>query len=249
MTFMIVLAGLLCERFFEFSAYRHWSLFFRYQTWLHIRYAATPPQILFLASVLPPVLILLYIDTALSNGLLSLLKLGLGLFVLIVCLGPQNFWADRFATVHANNVKTSCLDPQALQATFSMSECAIFGPVFWFILLGPAGALLYRLTQLSTRNSTELSTFSGQVLQIIDVLPVKMLTFLFALTGNFMPSFAVWKRHLRSTENNQLLFESGQAAIEPHLTPVDAIKAAVALIDRSLMLWMTVLAVVVLLCR
>jgi len=87
------------------------------------------------------------------------------------------------------------LDPNALHAwvqrrlAYSGFE-RWFAPVFYFLLVGPAGALAYRLLQLAARTDRDGSVVSAaeRVLHALDWLPLRFLAFSCALTGDFVAS-------------------------------------------------------------
>lgn len=73
-----------------------------------------------------------------------------------------------------------------------------FAVVFWFYFLGPWAALFYRLLHLTlTQNSTDSErAMIREWLQWIEWLPVRILGLAFAITGNFVACFGVWREHL-----------------------------------------------------
>ena len=65
-----------------------------------------------------------------------------------------------------------------------------FAVVFYFVVLGAAGALAYRLLQLSvgSQDQGEMRRLQQSVLHVVDWLPARFLVFAFALTGDYMGS-------------------------------------------------------------
>lgn len=59
-----------------------------------------------------------------------------------------------------------------------------FAVLFYFLLLGPVGALAYRLLQLSTVGNSA----GSRLLQLADWVPARLLAASFTLTGNFVES-------------------------------------------------------------
>ena len=59
-----------------------------------------------------------------------------------------------------------------------------FAVLFYFLLLGPVGALAYRLLQLACEGSTE----DKRILFYVDWVPVRLLAATFTLAGNFVAS-------------------------------------------------------------
>jgi AmpE protein len=129
-----------------------------------------------------------------------------------------------------------------------------FPPVFYFCLLGPAGALSYRLAQLG-RGGPE-PQLSGRLVFLLDWVPARLLAAVFVLTGDFVASR---ERALQGIldyrcEASALLSQVGGAAVGPlpgGLEPEDAAaeecSAVQALLSRSAGAWLIGIAVLALL--
>ena len=63
-----------------------------------------------------------------------------------------------------------------------------FGVIFYFVLLGPAAALAYRLLQMASRG--EFAGQAKQCLTVADWLPARVLALTFSLAGDFVGSRA-----------------------------------------------------------
>jgi adenosylcobinamide-phosphate synthase len=87
----------------------------------------------------------------------------------------------------------------------------VFGVFFWFVLLstlgfGPAGAVLYRMTEFASRywayrNRTvgepineRLMQLSQRLFNLVDHLPARLTAFGFAVVGNFEEAVSCWRR-------------------------------------------------------
>jgi AmpE protein len=71
-----------------------------------------------------------------------------------------------------------------------------FAVVFWFFLLGPAAALFYRILQLLQRDAHSGAgerRWLAQWLLWLEWLPARLLGLAFAITGNFVDCFRVWR--------------------------------------------------------
>ena len=72
----------------------------------------------------------------------------------------------------------------------------LFGVLFWFVLLGPFGAVLFFLSHLARgrwEGESDLLTPTGQVVQALDWLPARALAISFAVVGNFEAAMRSWK--------------------------------------------------------
>jgi AmpE protein len=136
----------------------------------------------------------------------------------------------------------------------------IYPVLFWFMLLGPGGALLYRLSK-QYRNfddcSEEDGRISNAVIHALEWLPVRITGLAFAVVGVFANS----TRHLLDslmdweTPAEDLLFELAELAITVReAEPVDAqqflrkaglhMKAVQELLHRVLLFWIALIAIV-----
>ena len=87
----------------------------------------------------------------------------------------------------------------------------VFGVFFWFVVLstlglGPAGAVLYRLAELSSRYwafksrtvgapiNERLLELSQRLFRLMDHVPARMTAFGFAVVGNFEEAVTCWRR-------------------------------------------------------
>jgi len=192
----------------------------------------------------------------------------LGVAVLLYCLGPRNFWADIFACTNSltqgdtalasENLKKAFgvagtsdeqgLHRQFLSRIFVVANSRVFAVVFWFTLLGPVGAVLYRVLVLSERSFGELAKKAQLGL---DWAPVRVFTLFFALAGHFMKAFTCWRAQAtQGLDSNQaMLSDCGLAALDiaddKHLATDGSVeRSAVALLDRVFIITLAVVAAV-----
>lgn len=133
-----------------------------------------------------------------------------------------------------------------------------FAVIFWFVLLGPAAALAYRLFKIiaqKPQTSEEEQVILDNAVYIAEWLPVRILGFTFALAGNF-------ERCIRVCRDNVL--ESLSAVDWLDACGIEAISEAIPasgsdeefraqasselhscqqLLTRSLLCWVVILAV------
>ena len=130
--------------------------------------------------------------------------------------------------------------------------------VFWFLVLGPAGTLLYILTTMYEDRVQEDDVEAPLVRQVVFwmELPVaRLTTLLFALVGNFGSAMSRWLEGALdfSRDNDEFLADMADAAV-PALTP-DTIESFVrvhkdrnpelrVLMERSLYGWVGLAAIV-----
>ena len=133
-----------------------------------------------------------------------------------------------------------------------------FAVLFYFVMLGPAGALAYRLLQLS-RQAPERG-LAVRLLYYADWIPVRLLAAGFALTGDFLGSRDELVASVSGTQQGSgaVLLEVGRAAIgasDVESTGAEASFATVAarevtdlqaLLARSAGAWLVAISLLVL---
>jgi len=268
MTFIITVVSLLIERFFDWGHIRQWRWFTRYQLWLSTRLVKLPSYVILLISLLPLLLVVGLINLLLSHVLFGVLKLVFGIIVLMYCLGPKNFWAQVYICMTELNKENPAagelrvkellgitLAPHSdgfhlafARALFLEANRRVFAPLFWFVLLGPVGAVLYRSIDLSRLNGVTLSQSAAKAEGYLDWLPVRLYTFLFALAGHFAKVLPIWRKgfFLSPIANDTYVSECGIAAIDPIEANQIPEQDTLSLLDRVFVIWLVILAIVIL---
>lgn len=206
--------------------------------------------------ILPPVLIieLLYVwwTHALYSHIItySLLSLILAVFVLLYCLGGFNLGSPAPTTTLVAKTEHE----KEIAGLLIEANQNIFAVLFWFVVFGPAGALLYRLIELLGRHTekADYAMLSKKARLILDWIPSRLLAFGSALMSHFMVVLKTWAKHVLSgiDNNDHLLAECGYIAFEVEqehkFSSVEEIRKQVLnLIDRSLILWLVIIALVI----
>lgn len=134
-----------------------------------------------------------------------------------------------------------------LNNIFIAANARLFAVIFWFLILGPVGACLYRLIGLlspgaqTTTSEYDIAHAAQTVQAILDWFPIRLLTFLFALSGHFVQVLETWRKYFSFGLNNNetMLTECGIAALglqdqDKDKIPEDgsAERHAAGLIDR-----------------
>src|SRR5690606_423359 len=241
-------------------------------------------------ALLPPILLVALFQLALATPLLGLAGLLFGIAVLFYSWGPRDLDVDVEAIVAAPDPiarreaalklwpdpQRAVLDaPGMVSAVFTAAQRRWFGVLFWFLLLGAAGALLYRLVALAADGQEArllpAGTLSGaRWLHALMDWPVgQLMTFAMALVGNFDTVVGAWKEHGGASFDMDAAFlaaagrasvraevaEQAEEYIEEGLTAPDLatqlgelpeLRDAMSLVWRILLLWLAVLALFVL---
>jgi AmpE protein len=276
MTFIVTLIALLLERFFDWSHLRRWDWFSAYQQAIMRRLPGKAPYLILGCIILPLLAATLLIQILLQNVLFGFVELLFQLFIFIYCLGQQNLWADTFASLSMLIRSDAKVDVEKLKVSFGVTETGlslhqallsnlfiqanrrVFAVVFWFVILGPTGALLYRTVALSASplSKQEISpdvVIAARSLQsLLDWIPVRLLTLFFALGGHFAKVLSYWRKKAAwgLNMNDQVLTECGMAALgdnDDHIAQDgSAERNAIGLLDRAFVITLVVIAVLVL---
>lgn len=135
-----------------------------------------------------------------------------------------------------------------------------FAVVFYFLLFGVFGALVYRLTSLyrsqcrdENENENEIVTLDA-IITVLDWIPARLLALAFAITGDFVATMTPLMDSLVEPlqSSKKLLSDAAHAALmitaNPALTAEDnEINALQALLSRSAVAWLAIIAFLTLL--
>ena len=107
----------------------------------------------------------------------------------------------------------------SIETALSASHRHVFAVLLWFVILpGPLGALLYRLSHLVSeywRERGEFGRFAGQLFRVVDWLPARATAAAFAVVGNFEEAVYCWRRQSTRWYDNGLgvVLASGAGAL------------------------------------
>jgi AmpE protein len=146
----------------------------------------------------------------------DVLRLLFDVLVLLYGFGPRVFEADLEAILAApdrpsreaagqrlaDHGETIAWNAHALGEAIALAALRRrFGVLFWFFLLGPAGALLYRLAQALGREESAHTVADDATARrfanVLDWLPAQLLVFTLALVGHWDAVFGAWRRWRR----------------------------------------------------
>ncbi|RDZ26233.1 hypothetical protein [Lysobacter silvisoli] len=236
-------------------------------------------------ALLPPLLAVGLFQLALDEPLYGLAGLVFGVVVLFYVWGPRDLDLDVDAIVAARDPlsrreaaarlwpegETPSLDGGSLvEAVFRNALRRWFGVLFWFLLLGPFGAVLYRLTALAVEGEAarevpgETGAGARTLLAILEWPVAQLLTLAMALVGNFDTVIGAWRESGGASFNldNRFLGAVARASVRTELAEEAAeyaeeggsalvaselpeLRDAMSLVWRSLLVWLAVLALFV----
>lgn len=246
-----------------------------------------------LVLVLPPLIVIGLLQWLLAGWLFGLVSLVFAIIVLLFALGPldvvntveeyiearrnedserSNFYFERL-TGEPPPASPQEEGRTMVGAILYQGHDHLFATLFWFCILGPMGAVFYRMAaEAALRPSPALvarpalQRSARDVLGVLGWLPARVVAFGYAMTGSFEAAL----RNLRGggppgadllAENRGLLIKTGTAALRSSFEDeeedtgvgerrtgdrVAAVDAARALGLRTAIFWLAVLALLTL---
>ncbi len=116
----------------------------------------------------------------------------------------------------------------AIEEALLASHRHVYAPLFWFTILGPAGALLYRLSRhfcyvwQVERDEDDAGSFgeaARRAFAVLDWLPVRLTAASFAIVGNFEDAIFCWRGQAERwpEEASGILLAAGAGALSVRL--------------------------------
>jgi AmpE protein len=255
--------------------------------------AASPRGIAALAALLAlalPVLPVAVADRALGGHLFGLPQLALAVLILLLSFGPRDLrdevddYVDALGRGDrdgADRLAKELLEGDAAgrgsgrreaveEAVFVQANNRIFGVIFWFMLLGPAGAWLFRVSDLMRRRAafeaarpSDMPRATGSAPALVHGLlawiPARLAALSYAFAGGFEDAIGNWRSAVDHASRGlldrteDLLARVGKGSLQPSLAGVapDALDAETAqgawrIVARSAWIWLAVIALLVL---
>jgi AmpE protein len=191
-------------------------------------------------ALVPPLAVVGLFQLALREPLYGLAGLVFAVAVLFYAWGPRDLDLDVDAIINAPDATSRreamarlwpgaaplTIDGGALvSAVFQNALRRWFGVLFWFLVLGPCGALLYRLTVLASEGSyahklpAEAAEGARTLLQLLDWPVAQLLTLSLALVGNFDTVLGAWREAggASFTLDHRFLDAAGRASVRTEL--------------------------------
>ncbi len=277
MALICILIGIIFERFSDLlENLRNFDWFDNYSRWLlnTLPGLGSQHQSSIIILLLPVMLVMALLQIWFDDQLLGLVDLLFGITIFAFSLGPKNLsrQIDRYLQAHEDgddasaNIEANAIlqneaptDPDqqivaVMRAILHESNDRCFAVIFWFVLLGPFGALLYRLTAhtMRTTGSATLANAACQLQAILAWAPAHLMAMGYALTGNYEGAKQEYYGKNKQSDladcNYHTLITAGQGALKD-CSPNDetaCIRSARALVLRTLVVWLAFIAILTL---
>lgn len=267
MSLIAILLSLLVERFLgSMAELRQFGWFHRYCRLLANRlrgrpYLNGPAAVLLLLA--PPLLLTGAIDYYLGQ-FWFLLALAFAVLVLLLSFGPCDLEAEVEAFIdarerndeesaiwHASELigdeipkHSAQLTRRIMESTLGEANERLLAVVFWFVLLGPAGALLYRLSQqlmvVERDSEDDFADAAMRLHHLLAWLPARFCVLAYALAGSFVETIQAWRnepsRWPESTRHILIAAGFGALRFEPEELEEDNPEQHIEMVNETLSL-------------
>ena len=152
----------------------------------------------------------------------------------------------------ADDTEFAALPEAAASAMVLRARTRLFSPVFWFMVLGPIGAVGYRFVVLARafgdgydNTGPRFCTCLEGLLGWLDWLPNRLLVLALALAGHFSWAWSRWETADSDGEDVRLV-NAAFGAVGRSQDSLEAVEDTHALLRRALYVWVAFAAALVL---
>lgn len=231
--------------------------------------------------LLGPPLLLAWLLVHLAVGLWAPLFFLFSVLVLLYCLGPRDLEAEVEAFIAARErddeesamwharaligkelpTNSHALTRQLSENILTEANARLVAVCFWFLVLGPFGAFLYRVTSLARSGDDEegVGGSAQRLLWLLDWVPARLCALGYALSGNFVDAMHNWRESEASytDSNHGAMIGAGLGALghvdsgseDEDVVPerqTDRINQTLALVRRMVLVYLVILALLTL---
>jgi AmpE protein len=234
-----------------------------------------------------PALPVLFVSLALQSEaiLWDVAYLSFAVLIVFFCLGPRDLASEvdefceakergdsegagrvLFEMAETHRPRASDIDVVE-DAIFVQSNNRIFGVIFWFVVLGPVGAWIFRVSDLLRRRAVfeherrghadEASLIAIEAIYgLLKWIPARLAMLGYALAGSFDDAWNAWCAELVGPglaidqRNDRIIARVGKAAMTGYLSePANSSAAArnsMRIVRRTVFIWVCVIALLTL---
>jgi len=209
------------------------------------------------------------------------LSFSFAVLIVFFCLGPRDLGSEVDEFCHARNSgddeaaervllemsesehpRTSDIEVVE-DAIFVQSNNRIFGVIFWFVVLGPVGAWVFRVSDLLRRrivfqhlraedSDEKILAAIEAIYGVLKWIPARLAMLGYALNGSFDDALNAWRSELAAegtpidVRNDLLIARVGKASMSGYLDePTNSSAAArnsMRIVHRTIFLWVILIA-------
>lgn len=277
MSLIAIILALVVESFFEqLEKWRDFTWFGHWHDWVSEHFSITrfKDSPLAVVAVFLPVIVLVWLLEYLLDGVWGLFSYLFAVVVLIYSIGPidivrhvqgyvRGMRNDDSASAkqHAELILNQPIadsdhdiTQQLKKAILVRANDSLFGTLFWFIVIGAQGAILFRMACLLKERYAGvhggMAESCRDLYRILIWLPARVCVVGFALAGDFLGTFQMWQRaaDFFKTDSESLLVESGLGALNSvdasadDAPDIDGVANTMALVKRTVVVFLAILA-------
>lgn len=105
---------------------------------------------------------------------------------------------SSWESTEADHYDAAQIARSSIETILRRAHHGLFAPIFWFVILGPAGAVLYRLAHLlclewHPLDDSQFNQFPRKAFAWMDWLPARITAGSFAIVGDFEDAVYCWR--------------------------------------------------------
>ena len=254
----LILAYLISHTIQKPDKLRDFTWFKSWAKWFEKSSGIKSPELNVILTVAIPVTVIYFILSLLFGSVLGVLLVSV--LILFYVIGPHSLEEDaESGEIHKRlglrkNTKVSTL----IKTMTEVSMHRWFGVFFWYVVLGVAGALIYRLSErldFYTENDNELKSTTTRLMKVLNFPAAWMMVISLAIASDFERIFKKCKPYM-SFENiksmdDSFLYEATDFAVEICEIEPDEQKnvelVTLSVLKRMLVVWLVVVSIQVIL--
>lgn len=279
MTLLAILLGLSIEKLLPgLLQYRRYDWIDGFQTWVRSKAASIShwnDTFSLVVVVLLPILLTAFVHYRLFHWA-AIFGFVFSVIVLAYTLGPGGIFkfiqqaedlSERQDTAQLRLMATHLLKGElpaseadickAVKSKILLeTNSSVTAVMFWFAVLGPMGALLYRVSQVimisqADKDNLEYRQAANILFAMLNWIPSHLTALCYGITGSFVDALHQWKlssvkNHLNNSQIDTMLVDVGIAALQhsekEETNSLPGVSSVISLAKRSAILWLTLLA-------
>ncbi len=294
MTLITILIALLLEKYSNWhTKLRDTRWFCRYVDWMYAKFSDSkwvdgPVGVIL---IITPAVVIVGAIFSILDGYHSFYSFIFSILVLSFSIGPNKFYEEvkKFVQLKQQGDNEGALWylDKILEKDFSKNEPLLIlklteailiqtskrllSVLFWFVVLGPIGAILFRLAnamhddKIENKEDSQFTHAAARLQYILHWIPSRLTALSYAISGSFVHASECWKNtredshqenvRTHADKNDDMLTCIGLSALQLGATDqneknqelnFDSVNETLKLSLRSVIVWVTVFAIMTL---